>query len=159
MGRWLSGESKEYPHRHYFDRLYRHYFDRLLSSEGRRCCFPLSQISPTMEPGRRLPGSSIFPRHKRRSCNRRGYINRLLVFRETPEVRYEIGKGREQPHSFFHRLGGTSWGGNKSAELLQRPCLGVELVQPQELSLLIDLQKPPLPVVVHCKINRAKTDL
>src|SRR6478672_11442406 len=87
-------------------------------------------------------GPSCLPRHKRRSRNRCGYINRLLVFRKTPEVCDEIGKGREQPKAF-----------------LQRPCLRIELVQPQELPLLINLQKPPLPVVIHCKINRAETDL
>src|SRR6478609_7716748 len=101
-------------------------------------------------------GPSCLPRHKRRSRNRCGYINRLLVFRKTPEVCDEIGKGREQPKAFLQRLGGTFRRGNKSAELLQRPCLRIELVQPQELPLLINLQKPPLPVVIHCKINRAE---
>ena len=74
-------------------------------------------------------------------------------------MRNEIGKGREQPLAFFQRLNRTFRRGNKSAKLLQCSGLRVELVQPQELSLLIDFQKPPLPVVVHGEVNRAETNL
>ena len=104
-------------------------------------------------------GSSTLPRHERRSRNGRGYINRLLIFRQTPEVRDEIGKRREEPHAFFQWLSRSFRRGDKCAEFLQSPGLRVELVQPQELSLLIDFQKPPMPFVVHGKVNRAETNV
>ena len=111
------------------------------------------------EKTRKLPGSSYFPRHIRRRRHGCGYINRFLVFRKAPVNLYVIRKSGKQPFAFFQRLGRTFRRGDKSAELLQGSGLRVELVQPQKLSLLVDLQKPPLPVLVHSKINRTETNL
>src|SRR5438309_8446920 len=94
-----------------------------------------------------LSGSSSFPRHKRRSRNGRRYINWLLIFRKTPEVRDEVRKAREQTKAILQRLGRTFRRGNERADLFQSSGLGVELVQPEELALFIDPQKPPLAVV------------
>ena len=106
-----------------------------------------------------LSRPSSLPRHERRSRNSCGYIDRLLVFRKAPEVRDEFGKGREQPNTFFQRLSRAFRRGDERAEFFQCPGLGIELVQPQELALLIDFQKPPLAVVIHGKVNRAETDV
>ena len=103
-------------------------------------------------------GSSIFPRHKRRSRYRRGYINRFLVFRKTPEVRDEIGKGREESQAFFQWLGGTFRCGNKSAELLQGPCLGIELVQPQARGRRPPASGPAAVSIVHLRSWLASWD-
>src|SRR5258708_17509068 len=98
---------------------------------------------------RASPGSSCLPRHIGRSRNGRGDVNRLLVFRQASVNPDVFVKRREQSLAFFQRLNGTFRRGNERAELLQRFGLRVELVQPQELSLLVDLQKPPLPVFVQ----------
>jgi hypothetical protein len=67
------------------------------------------------------PGSSSFLRHERRRRHGRGYIDRFLIFRQTSEVRNEIGKRREEVHAFFQRLSRTFRRGDKRAELLQSP--------------------------------------
>src|SRR5262249_30345024 len=65
---------------------------------------------------------------------------------------------REEAFAGFQRLGGAFRSGDESTEFLHQLAIAVELVQPEKLTLFVDLQEPPLPLRVNAKIERSGAD-
>src|SRR5579859_1337010 len=70
-----------------------------------------------------------------------------------------VTHGGEDGLTLFNLLPRRSFGqGQKREKLLLHVYLGIELVKPQELALLVDLQEPPFALIVDGKIRRAEGD-